>query len=511
MMYVCRSHRTATKIAMTRGVSIAMTRGVSIALMLGSAIASLTVAGCRRGEAAPGEAAPGQASAAVASVYRTTVRVADAGANEPPQMFERYRGEIRSRRESRLAFRRGGIIASIDVRVGDRVTAGQTLGTLDDADVRAALAVAKASRDAAAAALDEAQAGPRRQTIAAAEASLASIEADLRLAITQQQRQRELIGRGAGSQRDFDAAKYAVERLAAARGESQQRLSELNEGTRQEQIEAARASLVLATAQIERAEVDVRDSRLVAPFDGRVADRMIDEGSIASPETAVLRIVESEPVEAVVGLPPRRAATLRVGDPVRLTMEDVGENAINNDSGNNDPGNNDSGNNDLGNNDSDRGAVIRGVVDRISPVVDATVRVRDVFVRLDGVSLDHVGTPVSMLLPGRDASDGYTSTDGPFWVPTTAMVRGVRGLWGVYVVRFDENQTRNGSVERRDVRVLDTTGSMTQIRGDVLRGEPIVTVGVHRIGPGIAVEIEKRIAVEVETRVDDARSNGGRM
>ena len=87
------------------------------------------------------------------------------------------------------------------------------------------------------------------------------------------------------------------------------------------------------------------------------------------------------------------------------------------------------------------------------------------------------------------------------------------------MVRLDENQTRNGSVERRDVRVLDTTGSMTQIRGDVLRGEPIVTVGVHRIGPGIAVEIEKRIAVEieeriaveVETRVDDARSNGGRM
>jgi membrane fusion protein, multidrug efflux system len=69
-----------------------------------------------------------------------------------------YTGEIRPRYESTLGFRVGGKIVQRLVDTGDRVTAGQTLAVLDDADLRLALQTAEASLSAATIDLVRAQA-----------------------------------------------------------------------------------------------------------------------------------------------------------------------------------------------------------------------------------------------------------------------------------------------------------------------------------------------------------------
>jgi RND family efflux transporter MFP subunit len=57
--------------------------------------------------------------------------------------------QVESERAADLATRASGTLRSVDVRVGDRVRAGQTLAVLDDADVRARIAGARAQRELA--------------------------------------------------------------------------------------------------------------------------------------------------------------------------------------------------------------------------------------------------------------------------------------------------------------------------------------------------------------------------
>lgn len=59
------------------------------------------------------------------------------------------RGAVSARSRMRLGFRQPGILATVAVRAGDGVRAGQLLATLDDADARAQVLAATAQRDKA--------------------------------------------------------------------------------------------------------------------------------------------------------------------------------------------------------------------------------------------------------------------------------------------------------------------------------------------------------------------------
>ena len=76
----------------------------------------------------------------------------------------------------------------------------------------------------------------------------------------------------------------------------------------------------------------------------------------------------------------------------------------------------------------------------------------------------------------------YSRTERGFWLPNTALMRGTRGLWSVYVV--NENQR----VARRDVEMLYTGGESSFIRGTLTDGETVIVDGVHRLVPGQRVE-----------------------
>ena len=91
-----------------------------------------------------------------------------------------YSGAIEAAQQVSLAPRLAGQLASINVGVGTAVRVGDTLATLDAGTLPAQLQQAHAALLSAQARLDLMIAGPRSADIAAAEASLASVEANLR-------------------------------------------------------------------------------------------------------------------------------------------------------------------------------------------------------------------------------------------------------------------------------------------------------------------------------------------
>jgi RND family efflux transporter MFP subunit len=82
-------------------------------------------------------------------------------------------GKVIAAQDVDLGFAMGGRVTRVYVAVGDRVSAGQTLAEVENGDLAAALSQRAAARASQEAKLDALIAGPRPESIAVAEASLA--------------------------------------------------------------------------------------------------------------------------------------------------------------------------------------------------------------------------------------------------------------------------------------------------------------------------------------------------
>lgn len=206
---------------------------------------------------------------AVAAPEPLTVEVADIEVATTFELEEGYAGLATASRTSQLGFSSGGRIDAINVRVGDRVTAGATLAKLDIRALGAQLASANAV-------VEEARASHR-------------------LALDTVERQRTLRQQGHVSSQRVDEAE-AQAATAAAR------------------IEAARAQ-----ADTLRVQIDL--ARITAPYDGVITNRFADEGAIAGPGLPLLEVVETGKLEARIGVPSAAVSSLEPGKEYMLQSD----------------------------------------------------------------------------------------------------------------------------------------------------------------------------------------------
>ncbi len=178
----------------------------------------------------------------------------------------RYIGSVRAQQRSDLGFETGGRIAALKVDIGDRVRAGQVLALLDETPARERLSKAQADWSAAQAALSE------RRT---------------------QLRQQERL-----------AQEQVISATALESAQTQYRVAET-------QLQAAEAALTLARR-------DLALSRIVAPFDGTIAARLVQAHTDVAGGQPVLQIEGGRALEVVVLLPQSVAAGLQPGAKAQL-------------------------------------------------------------------------------------------------------------------------------------------------------------------------------------------------
>jgi RND family efflux transporter MFP subunit len=178
-----------------------------------------------------------------------------------------------------------GVIASIRVRPGDKVTAGQIIAEMDQKSMLEELRAAEASLGAAQAA--------RRQA-----------EVDVEDAKRKALLEAEAAAKGISSQSVADEAKLAVRRAEAA---------------------AQRAvSLVAAeTSHVQTARDHLTDNVLKAKFDGTVAMRFRDPGSTVAPGAPIVRIVGRGGPRLRFAVPPERARALTLGSKVTALVDTI--------------------------------------------------------------------------------------------------------------------------------------------------------------------------------------------
>jgi RND family efflux transporter MFP subunit len=365
-----------------------------------------------------------------------------------------YTGELVAGRSSVLGFEPAGTVVDILVDEGDRVVAGQTLARLDIRTLTAQRQQLEAQRQTAQAQLRELAAGPRREDVATATATVMEIEQQLALARLQRDRRQDLYTQGAISREELDQAAYGSSALEKRLAQAQSQLEELNAGTRVEQLEAQAARVQQLNASIRQLDVELDKSVLLAPFDAIVSTRSVDEGVVVASGQAVLSVVEAETLEAHVGVPPAVADTLAVGQVLELSV---------------------------GN------RTTPATVTALLPELDTTSRTVTVILGLTAADFT-VGQTVRLPVSTTQNTEGI-------WLPTTALVPSDRGLWSVYVLAEPAPEPALPSdtytISRRDVEVVHTDGDRVLVRGTLQAGERAIASGTHRIVPGTTVQISQ--------------------
>lgn len=374
-----------------------------------------------------------------------------------------YSGELVARRSSELGFERPGTVVALQVDDGDRVSAGEPLAQLDIRDLEAQRSQLEAQRRQVLAQLQELEAGPRGEDISAAEAAVSDLRNQLELAELQAERRAALFAQGAISAEELDERRFGANAIAERLQQAQSQLDELRNGTRVEQISAQRAQVEQIDARIRAVDISLDKSVLFAPFSGQVSARQVDEGAVVNSGQTVMALVENDVMEARIGVPEAVAQRLDIGS--RQTVE-VGNNAFS------------------------------SVVSAKLPEVNETSQTVTVVLEV---------APDERLTAGATARLPTTESqrETGYWLPSTALVAGERGLWSVYALEQQDDTYR---VVRRDVEVLhtenaadseqfieDASGSPGQlssrsfVRGLVGEGDRIITSGTHRIVVGQSV------------------------
>ena len=188
-----------------------------------------------------------------------------------------------------LGFRVGGRLASLDVDEGDTVTRGMLLGKLDDAPFVNSLNEAKANVAAAQAQLDLLLAGYRTEEIAQARAPVAQQQASFSYADSYLKRQQGLWASKATSANDLEDAKTARNQALANLQAAKDKLSQYETGNRPQEIEQAQAAA-------DQAELNLKDTQLIAPSDGTILTRAVEPGTMLASGSTVFSVSLTRPV-----------------------------------------------------------------------------------------------------------------------------------------------------------------------------------------------------------------------
>jgi multidrug efflux pump subunit AcrA (membrane-fusion protein) len=96
-------------------------------------------------------------------------------------------------------------------------------------------------------------------------------------------------------------------------------------------------------------------------------------------------------------------------------------------------------------------------------------------------------TAVGAVLPGQVVRLQWAETvaTAGFWLPTTALSKGERGLWSCFaLVQESPGEAPFFRVERRAIEILHTENDRVFVRGLLQLGERVVKSGTHRLVAG---------------------------
>lgn len=227
-------------------------------------------------------------------------------------------GQVEATQQSTIRAQTGGIVERILVQPGDRVQQGQVIAILDDSDQQLAIAQARAQLAQQQSNLARLEVGTRQEIIAQRQSALISAQARETEARDNLERTRELVEQGALSERALVQAQSNLDDLQGARLEAQAQLAEAQAGPIREEIEAQRANVDLARANLAQAQLTQQRTRIIASDSGVVKTRSVSDGDFLETADTILTLVAGDRFDIFLELPEELTSSVTPGMPIAL-------------------------------------------------------------------------------------------------------------------------------------------------------------------------------------------------
>jgi RND family efflux transporter MFP subunit len=325
-----------------------------------------------------------------------------------------YAGEFVAERQADVAFEVQGRITDLDLDIGDPVEKGQVLAEIDATKYRQSARELSAALNMATASVGE------------AEVAIENLEKEL-------DRKKPLLEKQVISERE-------IEDLEARIRQARQKLT------------VAKAQRDQASARLQNARENVRNSKIRAPFDGKIATRYVDLGTFVSPSQPVFRVVSGD-VYLKIDVPEGDASAVAPGEKVSIRLASFG------------------------------GRDVPGEVLRVAPAFDPqtrTLRV-DVAVDRDVLAEDESTTPT--IRPGMyaQAQIELGDRDSTLTVPKQAVLEARDGAPYVWAVV-------DGKAQKRELLLGLSSRQRTEVIEGLEPGTEVVLRGFDKLEPGTEVQ-----------------------
>ncbi len=242
----------------------------------------------------------------------------------PGEGFVSGNGRIEAT-EIAVATKLGGRVKEILVSEGAFVKAGQPLARMEIESLQAqrqeALARLQQAREAVGSA--EVQVTLRQSDLQTAQAVVAQRESELNAAQRRLPRSEKLAQEGffSGQLLDDDRARVQSLQAALAAARSQAKAAETAITVARTQVTGAQANVKALQATLERIDVELADSELKAPRDGRVQYLVAQPGEVLGAGGRVLNLLDLSDVYMTFFLPETAAGRVAIGSEVRLVLD----------------------------------------------------------------------------------------------------------------------------------------------------------------------------------------------
>jgi len=219
-----------------------------------------------------------------------------------------FPGTVRAAKRAMLSFRVSGPLVELPILEGQQVRKGQILAKIDPRDYRRSVSNLEA-RLADLNAQYKAMESARPEDIRRMEASLGAAQSKLLEATASFRRYQRLYENNNISKAEYDQIRAARDVAESEVQSAEESLTIAKSGARPEDMEAMEARIQAMDADLRRAQDQLNDTELKAPYDGRIAERFVDNYEYVTAFTNVLSLQNIRVVEIVAQIPERLIST----------------------------------------------------------------------------------------------------------------------------------------------------------------------------------------------------------
>ncbi|MCU7937324.1 MAG: efflux RND transporter periplasmic adaptor subunit [Candidatus Thiodiazotropha sp. (ex Dulcina madagascariensis)] len=237
-----------------------------------------------------------------------------------------------------------------------------------------------------------------------------------------------------------------------------------NKTVSQADLDTAEANFKQATAQVDNVRATIAKKTLRAPFAGQLGLRQVNLGQIVEQGTPVVTLQAIDPIYVDFSLPQQQFSILTPGTEVHVTT------------------------------DAAPGKVFIGKIIAVNPEIDRmtrSVRVRATLSNND-----------ELLRPGMFANVEVMLSDEEevLAIPATAVLYAPYGdtVFVIDEVEDEASGKKQQLLRQQVVRLGDTRGDFVAVVTGLEEGESVVTSGVFKLRPKMAVVVDNTLALDAQ-------------